>query len=284
MNRRRNRPASAGRTEKHRPRRRFGQNFLHDPAVIARIVAAVAPLPEQHLVEIGPGLGALTGALLERAGRLDTIEIDRDLAASLQRRFGADPRFGLHVGDAMKAGLAALRSGNEKLRIVGNLPYNVSTPLLFRLLDQLDVIDDMTFMLQKEVVDRMAARPGGKTYGRLTVMLAARCRVEPLFNVGPGAFRPAPRVRSAVVRLQPHPEPPFSIDDDHAFARIVATAFSMRRKTLRRSLAKLLPVAAIEAAGVDPALRPERLEPADFARLANRLAAAPGGANDIYSG
>ncbi len=258
----------------HRPRKRFGQNFLHDPAVIARIVDAVAPAPTDHLVEIGPGRGAITAPLLARAGRIDVVEIDRDLAAELAARFGAEASFHLHVADALAFDFTALAAAPKSLRIVGNLPYNISTPLLFHLLDQLDSIADLHVMLQREVVDRMTAPPGNKRYGRLTVMLAARCRVERLLDIGSGAFRPAPRVDSAFARLTPHATPPFAVDDHNAYAAVVARAFSMRRKTLRRSLGAWFTADELTALGVDPGARPETLEPAQFARLANQRAAS----------
>ena len=252
----------------HRPRKRFGQHFLHDPAVIDRIAAAVAPRGGEKLVEIGPGEGALTFPLLQRGADLTVIELDRDLAARLEAR----PECGetLHVirGDALKVGLAGLVTAGERLRLVGNLPYNVSTPLLFRFIEQAAVIEDMHFMLQREVVARMAAGPGSKAYGRLSVMLAATCRVEALFDIGPGAFRPPPKVWSSVVRLEPWREPPFAIPDRARFAAVVRHAFGQRRKTLRNALSALMDEAAIRAAGCEPGARAETLPPAAFARLA----------------
>jgi len=249
-------------------RKRFGQHFLHDPRIIRRIVDAVAPVAGERLVEVGPGRGALTWDLLARAETLDVIEIDRDLARSLS----ADPRAGarlrVHVENALDTDYVRLRGGGAPLRIVGNLPYNISTPLMFHLLRQRSAIGDMHFMLQKEVVDRMAAQPGGKDYGRLTVMLAAYAEVECLFDVGPGAFQPRPKVWSAIVRLRPTLEPRFPIGQDGALRSVVAAAFSHRRKTLRNGLKDLLSAEDIEACDVDPGLRPERLAPAQFGRLA----------------
>lgn len=250
-----------------RPRRRFGQHFLHDPGVIARIVNAIAPTPEDRLVEIGPGLGAITLPLLERAGRLDVVEIDRDVIPVLQERAHGRGELLVHAVDALEFDFAAL-AGDRRLRVVGNLPYNISTPLLFHLLESVTVVADMHFMLQKEVVDRMAAKPDAEAYGRLTVMLAAHCRVEKLFDVGPGAFRPPPRVDSAVVRLVPHAAPPFEIADRGRYARVVAAAFGQRRKTLRNALRGIVDAAGFEAAGVDPGRRAETLAPAEFAHLA----------------
>ncbi|MBX3702853.1 MAG: 16S rRNA (adenine(1518)-N(6)/adenine(1519)-N(6))-dimethyltransferase RsmA [Steroidobacteraceae bacterium] len=256
-----------------RARKRFGQHFLHDPGVIARIVAAIDPQPGERIVEIGPGTGALTLPLLARCGRLDAIELDRDLAQALPGRAAGMGELRVHQADALEFDFAALQAGGPQLRVCGNLPYNISTPLLFRLLDARAAIADMHFMLQKEVVDRMVARPGGKTYGRLTVMLAAACRAEFLFRVGRGAFQPPPAVDSAVVRLVPHGQPPFPLPDPARFSRVVAAAFQMRRKTLRNSLRGLVDPAAFEAAGIDAGRRPETLSAGEFARLAGQPAA-----------
>jgi 16S rRNA (adenine1518-N6/adenine1519-N6)-dimethyltransferase len=249
-------------------RKRFGQHFLHDPGIIARIIGAVAPQPGERVVEVGPGRGALTWGLLERAHRLETIEIDRDLAA----RLGADPRakpgLTVHVENVLETNFERLRGDGAPLRIVGNLPYNISTPLMFHLLNQRAAIADMHFMLQKEVVDRMAAQPGGKDYGRLTVMLAAYAEVAHLFDVGPGAFQPPPRVWSAIVRLRPSKEPRFEIGSDAVLRTLVSNAFSHRRKTLRNGLKGLLTGEQIESCGIDPVQRPETLAPAQFGLLA----------------
>jgi 16S rRNA (adenine1518-N6/adenine1519-N6)-dimethyltransferase len=249
-------------------RKRFGQHFLHDPGVLRRIVAAIDPRPGERIVEIGPGRGALTLPLLERCGRLEVIEIDRDLAALLPGLAAGRGELVVHEADVLDVDFAALHGGGQKLRVCGNLPYNISTPLLFRLLESRAVIADMHFMLQKEVVDRMVAPPGGKQYGRLTVMLAAACRAEALFRVGRGAFQPPPAVDSAVVRLVPHLGDPFPLPDPGRFARVVAAAFSKRRKTLRNSLRGLIDAAQFAAAGIDADRRPETLAPAEFARLA----------------
>ncbi|MDQ2696657.1 MAG: 16S rRNA (adenine(1518)-N(6)/adenine(1519)-N(6))-dimethyltransferase RsmA [Pseudomonadota bacterium] len=257
------------------PRKRFGQHFLHDRTVIRRILDAVQPAPDQRLVEIGPGRGALTRPLLERAGELDAVEVDRDLIARLAQLKGGTLR--LHNADALTLDFAALRRGDpRRLRVVGNLPYNISTPLLFHLLEFAPHIADMHFMLQREVVERLAAGPGGADYGRLSVMVQYRCRVEPLWTVGPGAFYPPPKVQSAFVRLVPHPRPPVAVTDEARFAAVVREAFSQRRKTLRNSLRRLADAAAIAAAGIDPGARPETLSLADFAALSNRLSAASG--------
>lgn len=251
-----------------RARKRFGQHFLHDRGVVERIVAAIAPLPEDRLVEIGPGLGALTLPLLQRTGRLEAIEIDRDLVPELKRRCAGHGELVVHECDVLEVDFAALRGAGPALRLCGNLPYNISTPLLFRVLEAGPAVRDLYCMLQRDVVDRMTAAPGGRDYGRLTVMLAASCRVTRLFNVGAGAFRPPPRVESSVVRLVPHAEPPFPIPDRQRFAGIVAAAFSMRRKTLRNALRSLVDEDGFVAAGVDPGRRAETLRPDEFGALA----------------
>jgi 16S rRNA (adenine1518-N6/adenine1519-N6)-dimethyltransferase len=260
-------------------RKRFGQHFLHDPAVIRRIIDAVAPMPGERLVELGPGRGALTFGLLERALELDVIEIDRDLARVLETDPRAQGRLHVHVENMLDTDFTRLRRQGPKLRVIGNLPYNVSTPVLFHLLRHRGMIEDMHFMLQKEVVDRMAAAPGGKEYGRLTVMLAAYTEVDALFEVGPGAFRPPPRVRSAIVRLRPSTAPRFAIGSDVALRTLAQAAFSHRRKTLRNGLKGLLSGADIEACGIDAQRRPETLTPEQFGCLAVRyehnLANAP---------
>jgi 16S rRNA (adenine1518-N6/adenine1519-N6)-dimethyltransferase len=248
-----------------RARKRFGQHFLHDRQVLARIADAVAPAPGEHVLEIGPGRGALTDLLLERCGSLDAIEIDRDLAAALRER--GDPRLRLHEGDALDFDYEALaRERGGPLRVVGNLPYNISTPLLFRLLAQRSSIRDLHVMLQKEVIDRMAAAPGEEAYGRLTVMLAPWFEIEKLFDVGPGAFQPPPRVWSAVARLTVLSPPRFTTPP--AYGLVVADAFSQRRKTLRNSLRRLVPEDAYQRCGIDPGARPETLAPDQFAALA----------------
>lgn len=256
-----------------RARKRFGQNFLQDMSVIDRIIAAIDPRPGQRLVEIGPGRGALTIPLLRALGRLDVVEFDRDLVAWLGREMARHGELVVHQADALAFDFRALAAGTP-LRVAGNLPYNISTPLLFHLFAQADAIVDMHFMLQKEVVDRLAADPGSRTYGRLSVMAQYHCRVVPLFDVPPHAFRPAPKVDSSVVRLVPHAAPPVQVDDYTALQKVVTTAFMQRRKTLRNGLRELLDAAQIRAAGIDPTLRAERLSLADFAALANRLSAA----------
>ena len=251
-------------------RKRFGQHFLHDPAVILRIARSLSPRVGDHLVEIGPGRGALTAALLECGDcTLDAIEIDRDLSALLRDRF-EPPRSVLHTADALEFDFTALsRERGGRLRIAGNLPYNISTPLLFRLLHHGPAIQDLHLMLQREVVARLAAQPGDSDYGRLAVMLAPRVESERLFDVGPGAFQPPPRVWSAVVRLTMRAEPPFAVSPH--YGAVVAAAFAHRRKTLRNALAGLLTGAEIGACAVDPGVRPERLTPQAFNALAQAL-------------
>lgn len=253
----------------HRARRRFGQNFLHDPGVIQRIIDAVNPKAGDTLVEIGPGLGALTEQLYQAGGRLHVVELDRDLVERLQQRYGDAPDFHIHSADALKFDFSAL-AGVHKLRVVGNLPYNISTPLLFHLMDQIDAVQDIHCMLQKEVVDRICAGPGDNNYGRLSVMIQYHCETQHLFNVAAGAFQPPPKVDSAILRLTPHAQAPVQVGDKILFAQLVAQAFGQRRKTLRNSLKSLLSADQIEAAGIDPSARPETLNLNDFARLSKR--------------
>ena len=256
---------------RRQPRKRFGQHFLHDPQVIARIVAAIRPMPGEPLVEIGPGLGALTRPLLQAAGELDVVELDRDLLGPLQARCAGLGTLRIHQADALTFDFARLRGEGPRLRIAGNLPYNISTPLLFHLLNQAEQIHDLHFMLQREVVERMAAGPGEDAYGRLSVMLQYRCQIEALFTVGPGAFQPPPKVWSAVVRLVPRETFAVTVRDEQRFAEVVRRAFAQRRKTLRNSLQGLLDVDQIKAAGVDPTARPETLDLMAFAALSDAV-------------
>ena len=250
-----------------RARKRFGQHFLHDAAVLDRIVAAAAPRAGDAVLEIGPGRGALTERLLAAPGRsLDAIEIDRDLSALLRERFAAEPRFTLHEADALRFDFAALARLRGRLRVLGNLPYNISTPLLFHVLGSIGAIADLHVMLQREVIERMAAAPGDSAYGRLTVMLAPWVEVESLFEVGPGAFQPPPRVWSAVARVTVRATPLFQVHP--RFAALVAAAFSQRRKTVRNGLRGLVSTEQMERCGVDPAARPETLAPQLFNALA----------------
>jgi 16S rRNA (adenine1518-N6/adenine1519-N6)-dimethyltransferase len=253
----------------HQARKRFGQNFLADAHYVAKIVAAIAPVPGENIVEIGPGLAALTAPLIARAGHISAVEIDRDLAARLAEQFPPQ-QLTLHVADALEFDFAAL---GPALRVVGNLPYNISSPLLFRLAQYDAQLVDIHVMLQKEVVARMTAAPATPDYGRLTVMLQVKFAARRLFVVPPGAFSPAPAVDSAVVVLKPLGAAKPALADEALFARVVAAAFGQRRKTLRNALAPLCDAAALVAVGIDPAARGETLPVADFVRLANALAA-----------
>ncbi|HTT40324.1 MAG TPA: 16S rRNA (adenine(1518)-N(6)/adenine(1519)-N(6))-dimethyltransferase RsmA [Burkholderiales bacterium] len=251
----------------HRPRRRFAQNFLVDRSYVTRIVQALDPRPEDLVVEIGPGRGAVTGPLLERVKVLHVVEIDRDLCARLSAQYPR-ARLVVHQGDALRFDFGAL---GADLRLVGNLPYNISSPLLFRIAPFASSVRDCHFMLQREVVDRMAAAPGSKSYGRLSVMLQYRFRVEKLFNVPAGAFRPTPKVDSAFVRLAPHASLPVTARDEARLSELVAAAFSQRRKTVRNALAAYVDEDQLSELGIDPRLRPENLSLADFVRLANAV-------------
>jgi 16S rRNA (adenine1518-N6/adenine1519-N6)-dimethyltransferase len=251
------------------PRKRFGQNFLHDPGVIARILAAVSPSAGDHLVEIGPGRGALTAGLLASGARLDVVEIDRDLIGPLVRRFAGSAGLAIHNADALTFDLCGLCEGTDRLRVVGNLPYNISTPLLFRFLEQAECIQDMHVMLQREVVERIAAEPGCKAYGRLSVMIQTFCRADALFTIGPSAFTPAPKVESAFLRLTPYRPLPHPVADAATLSRLVAQAFSQRRKTLRNTLKGALPPGFLEAQGIDPGQRAEQIPVSAYIHLAN---------------
>ncbi len=258
----------------HRPRKRFGQHFLRDRQVIDRIVAAIRPEPGQALVEIGPGEGVLTRPVIERAGRLDVVELDRDLATTLADRLGQPKGLTIHQADALKFDFASL-AGSDKLRVIGNLPYNISTPLIFHLLNQAEAISDMLFMLQKEVVDRLVAVPGSSAYGRLSVMASLYCDMDWLFDVPPQAFKPPPKVDSAIIRMVPK-----SLSDSDrallpALDQVVRTSFGQRRKTLRKSLKSLINDQAFEAAGINPTARPETLSLSQFQTLARTVTRKP---------
>lgn len=255
----------------HTPRKRFGQNFLHDHNIIYNIISSIQAIPDQHWVEIGPGQGALTEPLLNEKVRLDVVELDRDLVVLLREKFKHYPKLQIHSADALKFDFSALADEGKKLRIIGNLPYNISTPLMFHLLDNAYCIEDMHFMLQKEVVDRICAAPGSKKYGRLSVMMQYFCETEMLFEVPPESFDPAPQVMSAIVRLVPHLQPPVVVNDMAKLNRVVTQAFSQRRKTLRNSLKKLIAEEEIVALGIDPILRAESITLAEFASLSNLL-------------
>jgi 16S rRNA (adenine1518-N6/adenine1519-N6)-dimethyltransferase len=255
----------------HTPRKRFGQNFLHDHNIINNIISSIQAKPNQHWVEIGPGQGALTEPLLKEGVRLEVVELDRDLVVLLKQKFKQYPNLQIHSADALRFDFSSLADEGDKLRVIGNLPYNISTPLMFHLLDNAYCIEDMHFMLQKEVVDRICAAPGSKKYGRLSVMMQYYCETELLFDVPPESFDPAPQVMSAIVRLVPHRQPPVVVNDIAKLNRVVTQAFSQRRKTLRNSLKKLIAEEDIAALGIDPTLRAETISLAEFASLSNLL-------------
>ena len=259
---------------RHIPRKRFGQNFLQDPRTIEDIVDAVNPARDDLVVEIGPGLGAITRPLLARLNHLHVVEIDRDIIARLRRTFTAT-QLTIHEGDALAFDFAAL---GTPLKIVGNLPYNISTPLLFHLASFGTQVTDMHFMLQKEVVDRMVAEPGTTDYGRLSVMLQYRFYMERMLDVPPEAFDPPPKVDSAVVRMIPHPTLPHQAQDEQQLAHIVQVAFAQRRKTLRNNLKGVLDDEGFASLGIDPGIRPENLPVGGFVAICNYLAAQPGSA------
>jgi 16S rRNA (adenine1518-N6/adenine1519-N6)-dimethyltransferase len=252
----------------HIPRPRFGQNFLEDPSVVEKTMAAICPQPGDRFIEIGPGLGALTLPLLQRLEHFDVIEIDRDIVEDLRARHPAH-RLTIHSGDALEFDFAAM---GRDLRVVGNLPYNISTPLLFHLTEHVGAVHDAHFMLQREVVERMSAQPGTSEYGRLTVMLQYRWSIDSLFDVPPSAFRPAPKVWSSVVRMIPHRVLPHIANDEGLFADVVMRAFGQRRKTLRNTLRGKLAASDFEQLGIDPIARGETLGVADFVRVANFIA------------
>lgn len=255
----------------HTPRKRFGQHFLHDKTIIQRIVAALAAKPGEHLIEIGPGLGALTLAILPLAGTLEVVELDRDLIPKLIASCQPYGDLIVHQADALRFDFAQLTTINSSLRIVGNLPYNITTPLLFHLLNYAPIIRDMLFMIQKEVAERITAKAGDEAYGRLSVMVQYYCQPEILFFVKPGSFTPPPKVDSAIIYLQPFLKPPFIAHDFNLFAEIVRVAFNQRRKTLRNSLRSIISEQQLKDLEIDPELRAERLSVQDYVAIANYL-------------
>ncbi|MFC1664279.1 16S rRNA (adenine(1518)-N(6)/adenine(1519)-N(6))-dimethyltransferase RsmA [Pseudomonadota bacterium] len=248
-------------------KKRFGQHFLQQQSIVQRIVDLFDPRPNQHIIEIGPGRGALTKELLSRIERLEVVEIDRDMVSALNKQFLNHPGLVIHNADALKFDFSRLKTNGQRLKLIGNLPYNISTPLLFHLISFGYIISDMLFMLQKEVVDRLVAEVGTKQYGRLSVMVAWRCRVKREFNIKPGAFVPPPKVGSSIVHLQPHEEPLVEVGDPIQFEKIVRIAFGKRRKTLRNALKEVVAEEDFEAAGINPQLRPEQLSIDQFGRL-----------------
>jgi len=271
---------------KHQARKRFGQNFLHDQGIIRHIVACIRPKPEQKIVEIGPGLGAITEHLLASAGHLDVVELDRDLLPHLRISFASyGDNLRIHEADALQFDFSSLNvatldtkeqtKGKQLLRIVGNLPYNISTPLIFHLLSYTDLIEDMHFMLQKEVVLRLAAGAGTNNYGRLSIMAQYFCRVDNLFEVPPEAFDPRPKVDSAIVRMAPYSQLPHTAHDFKHFEQLVKSGFAQRRKTLRNNLKGIADDQQLQSLGIDPSIRPERLTVAEFVAISNLLTQTP---------
>ena len=256
----------------HRAKKHFGQHFLHEAGIIDRIVRAIDPKPGQHLIEIGPGQGAITLPLLRQVGEMTVIELDRDLVGPLAGAAAEVGKLEIVQADVLTVDFTGLGQGRP-IRLVGNLPYNISSPILFHAIEHAAAIADMHFMLQKEVVDRMAAAPGSKVYGRLSVMLQAHCVVTPLLKVPPGAFRPPPKVDSAVVRLLPRPRGEAGIVDQALFATVVKAAFAQRRKTLHNALSGVCGDAEMAAVGIAPGARAETVAVAAFVALANHLAA-----------
>lgn len=264
---------------KHVPRKRFGQNFLNSGLIIQNIVDAIHPTASDHVIEIGPGQGALTAPLLQRAGTLDCLEIDRDLVTSLEKKFAQHSNFKVHSVDALKFDFNTLNAPAKSLRIVGNLPYNITTPLLFHLLSFCPLIHDMHFMLQKEVVDRLTAHPNSKAFGKLTLMIQYYCKAEYLFSVPSSAFYPAPKVESAVIRLTPYLQIPFPVKNFNLFTHLASTAFNQRRKILSNSLKAFLALSDFQALSLDPQKRPEALSLEEWVKLCNFVAAREQGQN-----
>lgn len=255
----------------HTPRKRFGQHFLCDQSIIQRIVAAIAPRKDQHLVEIGPGQGAITLPILKLVQRLDVVELDRDLIPELQARTERAGELIVHEADALAFDFASLKQDGRLLRVIGNLPYNISTPLIFHLLTYAPIISDMVFMLQKEVADRLAAVPDSEHYGRLSVMTQYHCEVEVLFDVPPTAFFPPPKVQSSIIRLIPHQAYPHVANNYAILEQVVKLAFGQRRKTLRNSLRDLVDDEKWAQLPIQSSLRAEKLTVAEFVLIANSL-------------
>ena len=256
----------------HRAKKRFGQNFLTDPGIIHRIVQSISPKPGQRLIEIGPGLGAITCPVLNMVGEMDVIELDRDIIPKLQLNCGLDAvqnnKLRIHNVDVLNFDFSELNY-DEPLRIIGNLPYNISTPIIFHLVEHSQLIQDMYFMLQKEVVLRLAAKPDTSNYSRLSVMAQYYFQVDALFLVPPESFDPIPKVESGIVRLVPHKEKPINVDDDKAFGKLITQAFSQRRKTLRNVLKGICSAEQLESIDIDPSIRAQSLTLAQFADIYN---------------
>jgi 16S rRNA (adenine1518-N6/adenine1519-N6)-dimethyltransferase len=262
-------PAMSKSLANHRPRKRFGQNFLRDHGVIDAIAGAIGPGAEDHLVEIGPGQGALTEILVGSGCQLDVIELDRDLVPGLLATFSIYPSFKLHSADALSFDFGSLAKDGGRLRVVGNLPYNISTPLIFKLLENAAIIQDMHFMLQLEVVQRLAAGPGNKHWGRLGIMTQYHCEVEHLFDVPPEAFDPPPKVQSAIVRLVPRQSSPWPPCREEALRSVVQSAFAQRRKTLRNNLKGIIDDERLAALDINPSARAETLTLEQFIQITN---------------
>ncbi len=259
----------------HQARKRFGQNFLHDQNIINNIIGSAMIRDGENWVEIGAGQGALTEPLLKKVQHLDVVELDRDLVTWLEHKFSSYTNLKIYSADALRFDFSSLAPNGEKLHVIGNLPYNISTPLMFHLLETTDCIADMLFMLQKEVVNRICAQPNGNSYGRLSVMMQYYCATEWLFDVPPESFNPVPQVMSAIVRLVPHSKPPVEVDDVKILGQVVTEAFSQRRKTLRNSLKKSLSENEIIDLGIDANLRAENISLEEFAKLANAVSRKP---------
>jgi 16S rRNA (adenine1518-N6/adenine1519-N6)-dimethyltransferase len=257
----------------HKARKRFGQNFLQDPYIIDRIVNAVNPKPSQKIVEIGPGLGALTTELLPLCHEMDAIELDRDIIPKLRVSCATLGKLTIHESDVLKFDFRQLYTDNTRLKLVGNLPYNISTPIMFHILKYADIISEMIFMVQKEVAERITAQPGSRDYGRLSIMLQYHCETQYLFLVPPHAFIPAPKVDSAIIRMVPYATPPYKAENETLFAGLVAQAFSQRRKTLRNTLKTMVDNELWQTIDIDPSLRPEMITVEQFVKLSNALSA-----------
>lgn len=255
----------------HKARKRFGQNFLHDYAIIYNILTNIQVNAGEHWVEIGPGLGAITKPLLQQNISLDVVELDNDLVTFLNGKFSNLEHFTIHNADALQFDFSSLAKKDEKIRIIGNLPYNISTPLLFYLVNNAYCIEDMHFMLQKEVADRLCAKPGSKKYGRLSVMMQYHCEIEQIFDVAPESFNPIPKVMSTMVKLIPHQTPPVYVNDISLLNKVVTIAFTQRRKTIKNSLKKLLSKEHLLAINIDPTLRAECISLAEFALISQHV-------------
>lgn len=259
----------------HRPRKRFGQNFLVDQAVIQRIISAIRLKPDQHIVEIGPGKGALTALIADKVDRFDLIELDKDLVPCLEEKFKR-PGLNIYQADALKFDLRTLLDDERQIRLIGNLPYNISTPLLFHIIKYRSIVEDMHFMLQKEVVQRLTSDVNSSHYGRLGIMVQYYCKTEALFDVLPESFQPKPKVTSSIIRIKPHQTLPFLCKDVAILADLVRDAFNMRRKTIRNSMKKIITTIELEQLEINPDLRPESVSIELFVKIANFIVSKDG--------